>query len=187
MLMCWSSQGQLLHWLIGSRCRYFVFFFSSRRRHTRFDCDWSSDVCSSDLAPSGCTLDFTQVSASGQYVIVHFEGDWQQVLDVDPNTLALTPRPMPAAAPRCNGTAAQGFIYDLGHPDVTLNPFDNNEDVIIGQEHCGNIGKTVNGRLMGGGVMVRLRGGAVTSLNDPTNEAYPYHISARNLDRPGRA
>src|SRR5688572_33229712 len=26
-----------------------VFFFSSRSRHTRFDCDWSSDVCSSDL------------------------------------------------------------------------------------------------------------------------------------------
>src|SRR5256886_7776051 len=26
-----------------------TFFFSSRRRHTRFDCDWSSDVCSSDL------------------------------------------------------------------------------------------------------------------------------------------
>src|SRR2546430_5144162 len=29
--------------------RFDVFFFSSRRRHTRFDCDWSSDVCSSDL------------------------------------------------------------------------------------------------------------------------------------------
>src|SRR2546430_7571257 len=28
------------------------FFFSSRRRHTRFDCDWSSDVCSSDLEPA---------------------------------------------------------------------------------------------------------------------------------------
>src|SRR2546430_3175176 len=28
----------------------FAYFFSSRRRHTRFDCDWSSDVCSSDLA-----------------------------------------------------------------------------------------------------------------------------------------
>src|SRR6266568_5427637 len=26
------------------------FFFSSRRRHTRWNCDWSSDVCSSDLA-----------------------------------------------------------------------------------------------------------------------------------------
>src|SRR6202041_3845007 len=27
-----------------------VFFFSSRRRHTRLTCDWSSDVCSSDLS-----------------------------------------------------------------------------------------------------------------------------------------
>src|SRR6266568_2629253 len=29
----------------------FFFFFSSRRRHTRWNCDWSSDVCSSDLRP----------------------------------------------------------------------------------------------------------------------------------------
>src|SRR5438034_9917487 len=29
----------------------FLFFFSSRRRHTRSLCDWSSDVCSSDLHP----------------------------------------------------------------------------------------------------------------------------------------
>src|SRR5882672_11695709 len=29
----------------------FFFFFSSRRRHTRSLCDWSSDVCSSDLRP----------------------------------------------------------------------------------------------------------------------------------------
>src|SRR5689334_19032454 len=28
--------------------RVFSFFFSSRRRHTRWNCDWSSDVCSSD-------------------------------------------------------------------------------------------------------------------------------------------
>src|SRR2546430_5648047 len=34
-------------------CHFFFFFFSSRRRHTRFDCDWSSDVCSSDLAGGG--------------------------------------------------------------------------------------------------------------------------------------
>src|SRR2546429_7028637 len=31
--------------------RAFCFFFSSRRRHTRCSRDWSSDVCSSDLAP----------------------------------------------------------------------------------------------------------------------------------------
>src|SRR6266850_6323235 len=29
----------------------FCFFFSSRRRHTRLQGDWSSDVCSSDLGP----------------------------------------------------------------------------------------------------------------------------------------
>src|SRR6266567_1075569 len=32
---------------------FFFFFFSSRRRHTRFDCDWGSDVCSSDLLVEG--------------------------------------------------------------------------------------------------------------------------------------
>src|SRR3989449_6550819 len=32
--------------LVGAHC---VFFFSSRRRHTRCSRDWSSDVCSSDL------------------------------------------------------------------------------------------------------------------------------------------
>src|SRR5713101_6698360 len=32
--------------------KFLLFFFSSRRRHTRLTCDWSSDVCSSDL--SGC-------------------------------------------------------------------------------------------------------------------------------------
>src|SRR5436309_14366191 len=32
---------------------FMLFFFSSRRRHTRFSRDWSSDVCSSDLDPRG--------------------------------------------------------------------------------------------------------------------------------------
>src|SRR5690242_21461100 len=32
---------------------FFFFFFSSRRRHTRLTCDWSSDVCSSDLNRAG--------------------------------------------------------------------------------------------------------------------------------------
>src|SRR5256885_7259375 len=33
------------------RLHSFFFFFSSRRRHTRLQGDWSSDVCSSDLVP----------------------------------------------------------------------------------------------------------------------------------------
>src|SRR5690625_7468008 len=38
------------------RVSYWFFFFSSRRRHTRWPRDWSSDVCSSDLLP-GDVLD----------------------------------------------------------------------------------------------------------------------------------
>src|SRR6266481_9849131 len=34
---------------MDSKEKVFCFFFSSRRRHTRWNCDWSSDVCSSDL------------------------------------------------------------------------------------------------------------------------------------------
>src|SRR2546430_5407005 len=39
-----GGPGRIAHVETVRRC-----FFSSRRRHTRFDCDWSSDVCSSDL------------------------------------------------------------------------------------------------------------------------------------------
>src|SRR5690625_7751161 len=34
----------------------FLFFFSSRRRHTRWPRDWSSDVCSSDLSTNYLTI-----------------------------------------------------------------------------------------------------------------------------------
>src|SRR5207237_6651169 len=49
------------------------FFFSSRRRHTRFKCDWSSDVCSSDLITMLSFLasmraqEFQQAIAEGHY------------------------------------------------------------------------------------------------------------------------
>src|SRR5256885_8507750 len=36
--------------LIRYSVRFYLFFFSSRRRHTRLQGDWSSDVCSSDLS-----------------------------------------------------------------------------------------------------------------------------------------
>src|SRR5689334_23673135 len=39
---------------------FFFFFFSSRRRHTRWNCDWSSDVCSSDLDRCDATTDIEE-------------------------------------------------------------------------------------------------------------------------------
>src|SRR5690606_39372111 len=44
----------------------FVFFFSSRRRHTRFSRDWSSDVCSSDLV----VLQVLGITDYGLYAVV---------------------------------------------------------------------------------------------------------------------
>src|SRR3712207_8587987 len=41
-------------------CVVILFFFSSRRRHTRYWRDWSSDVCSSDLGPMQATYQAMQ-------------------------------------------------------------------------------------------------------------------------------
>src|SRR2546430_4241272 len=49
------------------------FFFSSRRRHTRFDCDWSSDVCSSDLG-GGTDGFFALLSPVGRFSLSTYLG-----------------------------------------------------------------------------------------------------------------
>src|SRR5260221_2368893 len=50
----------------------FFFFFSSRRRHTRSLCDWSSDVCSSDLTPVPHRLEDTIRQAKNKDVLYCF-------------------------------------------------------------------------------------------------------------------
>src|SRR2546430_12568356 len=52
--MWFHITGLIVGWVVSMAWVLYLlylvsFFFSSRRRHTRFDCDWSSDVCSSDL------------------------------------------------------------------------------------------------------------------------------------------
>src|SRR5437867_8891829 len=49
------------------RAYLFVFFFSSRRRHTRSYGDWSSDVCSSDLSNATFTVTVTGSASSYQW------------------------------------------------------------------------------------------------------------------------
>src|SRR5256885_7646960 len=54
----------------------YFFFFSSRRRHTRLQGDWSSDVCSSDLRELG-------------FVSQHMLGDIELLMDVIDDLLGL--------------------------------------------------------------------------------------------------
>src|SRR2546430_1048881 len=94
---------------------------------------------------------------------------------------------MPASSFRCHGTPAAGYLYSLGHADVAVNPFDDNEDVIVGQDECHLIGQTRGGTVISHVMMARLRDGRITALTDPSNEAYAHHISMRSIDRPGWA
>ena len=138
-----------------------------------------------DCGLSSCPVDWVSVSASGRYAVVNYDGDYPRVFDIDSLTLALTPHVYPAGTPEClSHDPAKGYILDLGHADFALDPFDGNADVLIGQRSSG-CPSTVGGAPMGGVVKVRLRDGRVTMLTHPDGEAFPHHISTRNLDRPG--
>src|SRR5438132_12615054 len=60
------------------------FFFSSRRRHTRSLCDWSSDVCSSDLCLEGdriATRDVPALTALNERLRDDYIADCQRGID----------------------------------------------------------------------------------------------------------
>src|SRR2546430_13824042 len=80
-------------------CRLFV--FSSRRRHTRFDCDWSSDVCSSDLiiTPPWSTITAYDLN-TGKIMWQTPYGD--------------TPQAGPSDKLRGNVTPRSGFVVTAG-------------------------------------------------------------------------
>jgi hypothetical protein len=156
------------------------------------------------IDPNGntnCVPHWISVSPSGSYVVVSV-ADFLRVYDVGPN-LALTPHVYDSATNECywhdtahtNPTGSDprtGSIFGLGHADMTLNPFDGNGDVIIGQRRswCPNP-PSGSGAEYGKVQMVRLSDGKVTALTSPRSgepgEASSHHISTRNLDRPGWA
>ena len=74
-----------------------MFFFSSRRRHTRFTSDWSSDVCSSDLA----------IAEDGLI--------WA---DITSDHSTPTPVAVSAAPTRGDGEAMARTTYTTQHPPV---------------------------------------------------------------------
>lgn len=139
-------------------------------------------------APDSFTIDHLSISPSGRYVDVKFGSaddcgtfDMHRIFDVDSVTLALKPRNMADASLRCCfQNRPNGWIFPLKHADLAKDPFDNNEDVLVGGRSCldSNIGPVVK---------VRLRDGAVTPLTFGDNQSAVFHVSTRNTDRPGWA
>src|SRR5438034_1412683 len=135
---------------------------------------------------NGGSIDWAGMSASGKYAVVSYNGDYPRVFDVNTSTLALTPHPM-STSYQCHGSASDGYIYALGHADVAVNPFDNNDDVLVGRDQCFPSSGQVNGVVVSNVMMARLSDGQITALTDPNNEAFASHVSTRNINRPGWA
>src|SRR3546814_9178355 len=96
------------------------FFFSSRRRHTRWRIsDWSSDVCSSDLlfapiTPPGITLVVYQLPTLPPYRATQGGGTWGVTENPRDTTLPYV-LPKPSGQ---NKNSAQGPRYPTGRPFV---------------------------------------------------------------------
>ena len=154
---------------------------------------YTFEACSLDVErPALGTVQNVSISPSGRYIDVKYGGlallgasgcdslcDAHRIFEVD-TSLAIRPHVMADEAARCGSFAARpnGWIFPLKHADMTLDPDDHGEDVIIGGRAC-------QGSTLGHVVKVRLRDGLVTSLTDPRNEPAYSHGSARNTLRPG--
>src|SRR5690606_39295728 len=67
-----------------------IFFFSSRRRHTRFSRDWSSDVCSSDLMDNSYK-EVTEPSTTYKYPVEGQENTYLLAWSTTPWNKLATP------------------------------------------------------------------------------------------------
>src|SRR6266702_2585904 len=146
----------------------FCFFFSSRRRHTRWPRDWSSDVCSSDLdLPSGVDADTGAVAGAAirADVTVTF-GTAKPGLLVDPGasyagTVELVDiglRPHLAAPPVVEALQSADVAALLPRPGAESDKYRRGVlGVLAGsQKYTGAAVLSVGGAIRGGAGMVRL-------------------------------
>lgn len=140
--------------------------------------------------PTFCPPGNISISPSGRFIDVKYGSggvecdtlcDLHRIYSVD-SALVIRPHPMAGAALRCGSFASRpnGWVFPLKHADLASDPFDGNEDVLIGGRSC-------PGSRLGRVLKVRLRDGLVTELTDGRNEASFSHASARNTARPGWA
>src|SRR6266480_5151229 len=93
----------------------FFFFFSSRRRHTRLTCDWSSDVCSSDLPV--IAVDQRECTFTPRVVVVAAGG---RIDFLNSDRLLHNLHSIPNANPPFNRTQPKGRTIPItfAHPEI---------------------------------------------------------------------
>ncbi len=143
-------------------------------------------------APASSPISWVGISPSGKYIDMKFKSvlapgsttcdtlcDLHRIFKVN-DDLSIEIQNMPDTALRCGSFKARpnGWIYPVKHSDMALDPFDDDEDVIMGGRACPGAS---HGRVL----KVRMRDGKVTPLTSPMNEPSFSHGSARNLQRPG--
>ena len=143
-------------------------------------------------APGAGKISWAGISPSGKYIDVKYKSqnqvgwtDCDSLCDVHRifrvnEDLSIEIQNMADTSLRCGLFVARpnGWVFPAKHTDMALDPFDDNEDVIMGGRACpgSNLGRVLK---------IRMRDGMVTALSNPVNEAGFSHASARNLLRPG--
>src|SRR5438309_246284 len=125
-----------IKWMAGRKAfahRSMYFFFSGRRRHTRWNCDWSSDVCSSDLEllaqagyPNGTDITLHSSSVDNRPI---FEALGQMLTEVGLRTTVKMWDPGPAwnkffqsEGKATNGQYGNWGNYSVFDADAVLHP-----------------------------------------------------------------
>src|SRR6266516_4419506 len=137
------------------KVKSFLFFFSSRRRHTRSYGDWSSDVCSSDLGYKVVTLRLTVSGDSVSTVAVQLAASLLQL-----DAVVVT------------GTAGQARVREVGNSIAQVNvsqvkdPPVNMDQLLQARAPGLNVMQTSG--MAGEGAQIRLRGAvSVSQSNQP--------------------
>src|SRR6516165_308961 len=116
-----------------------LIFFSSIRRHTRFDCDWSSDVCSSDLSFDVASIaEFLNVHQKIEHLSEKERQDfiWDRIIYANPIKAIET--------------------LELLEPYKPLVTYDNHDEVIKIARHAPHAGLVLRIRVPNTGSMVEL-------------------------------